>query len=185
MAKAKRKQKPIRVAYMDAPPAEYLEKGDWERAGMAYRRTPVIETLRAAGKINQREFDALDYYRSQALQAEDDCAQESTLAPARVMGGGGSTCTGGRIPAQLLHATPALIETGRIEADLGKLLALTHAIAVDDISIAQWCIAKFGGREKRGPNGNVVSIVPACANKTAQFELISLRMAAGRISRAS
>jgi hypothetical protein len=151
-------------------------------AGMAKRMTPVIDTLLAAGKLTPAEHARLNHYRDQASRAEDDVAQASTLAPERMMGGGGTQCTTGRIPASLL-ASPAILETARIERDLQSLRDFTRAIVVDDMSLTRWCCAKYGGRERYDGKGKFVALVPMRPDKddVIGLALLDLKYAAGMI----
>lgn len=161
-------------------PTEHREAhNDFQSAGAAVRVVPVIETLLSTGRLTQREYDALAHYREQAHRAEDDMAQESPLSPARVMGGVSSSPSSGRLPAGVILATPAIIETARLERELGSLFPLARAIAVDDITLTRWCVQQGGGVERRR-QGKVVAIEPRnpLAVRTAAIEL---RFAARRI----
>lgn len=181
MGKPKRKKKPANPVDRFVRPTEAREAhNDFQSAGIAYRVVPVIATMLKSGQITQGQFDALNHYRDQASRAEDDCAQESTLAPARIMGGGGGSY-GGKIPS-ILMATPAIIETARIERDLGSLQPLARAIAVDDWSLSRWCIEQHGGREKHDAKGVFVAMVPRGKDVVA-VALLELKFAAGRIVR--
>lgn len=175
MAKPKRRKKPEPIQII-GPTEEQLSRGVFVRANMAYRRVPVIETLLKAGKITQRQFDALSYYREQAHQAEDDYKRSSTLSADRV--NGGSSSFGSGLP---LVFTAAIAETGRIERDLAELLDIARAVAVDDLSLAQWCINKHGGRERYDGHGRFVAVVPICEKRHIGFALRALKFAAGRI----
>jgi hypothetical protein len=177
---AKRKKKPAPVTVIEPTPEQFAT-GTFERAGLAYRRKPVIDSLRDAGKLNAREYAALAYYREQAHQAEDDYAQTSPLAPEKIMGGRGGVVISGGLPAKLL-CTPAILETGRIELLLGRFFPIARAIAVDDMTLAQWCIRQHGGREKADHRGRVVAIVPACGKETLKLALFNLRAASARIA---
>lgn len=160
----------------------------------AYRRVPIIDTLRKQWLddhklpkeqrrgISPEEHAALVYYRDQATKAEDDCAQEGTLSPSRVMGGVSGTCAAGYIPASLL-ATPAILETARIERDLGELRDIANAIAVRDLSLTQWCVEKHGGRERYDGKGRFIAIVPVNEKLHVGVARMELRMAAHRIVR--
>ena len=177
--KAKRKVA-VKFDPFARPTVERIAHNDTEGAGAAVRIVPVIDTMLKANQLTRREYDALAYYRQQAHRAEDDCAQSSTLAPERVMGGGGQP-GGSRIPATLLF-TPAIAETARIERDLGSLLDIARAIAVDDITLTRWCIDKFGGRERYDGAGRFVAMVPVREKQCVGLARIELRNAAGRIS---
>lgn len=161
------------------PTEERKQHNEFVSAGMAFRVVPVIDTLLKAGKLSQAQYDNLKHYRDQAHRAEDDCAQEGTLAPARMMGGGGGTF-GSKMPAGVMLSTPAIIETGRIERELGSLLPIARAVAVDDVTLTRWVIAESGGREQR--RGKVTEIVPRNPKGVA-MALLELRFAAGRFTR--
>lgn len=149
-------------------------------AGMAMRVVPVIDTLRDTGQISLSEYDALNHYRNCAHKAQDDEADAGTLAPERIMGGGGRTIISGPLPAKWRH-TPAIVETARIERELGALRDIARAVAVEDMSLTRWCIEKHGGREKIN-DGNVIEILPR-GRKSIEFARLELRFAAGRIVR--
>lgn len=153
----------------------------FQGAGAAVRVVPVIETLLRTERITQSEFDRLAYYREQAHKAEDDIAGESPLSPQRIMGGVTSSPTSGKIPTAVLLATPAIIETARIERDLGSLLDIARAIAVDDLTLSQWCIRQHGGRERYSGNGKFIAVVPIAEKKVMDKARLELRMAARRI----
>ncbi len=154
---------------------------DFQTAGMAYRVVPVIDSLLKAHKIAQSEYDALAYYREQAHKAEDDCATCGTLAPQRMMGGE-RRAGDSRIPASL-YAMPALLECARIERELGQLRDIARAIAVDDLTLSRWCIAKHGGRERYDGAGKFVAMVPIAERENMRTALLELRFAARRIRR--
>lgn len=162
---------------------------DFERAGPAFRVRPAIDTYGPArddgkggnGLLTASEYDALAYYRDQATRAEDDVAQEGTLSPARIMGGSGGA-SGGQIPA-ILMATPAILETARIERDLGVLWEIARRIAVDDWSLSRWCISKHGGRERYDGKGRLVALVPNNERRVMGIARLELKMAARRIVR--
>lgn len=148
-------------------------------AGMARKVVPVIDTLYAAQKLTFEEYSGLSYYRDQALKAEDDCAQECSIGPSKVMGGGHSTPVGGFIPASLVW-TPAIAETARIERELAShgLLGIARAVAVEDKSLTQWCIDKHGGRERYNGKGKLVAIVPINEKRHAELARLELKYAA-------
>ena len=142
----RRKKRSQVVAQFVRPTAQREAHNDFRSAGVAFRVVPAIDTLLKAGKLDQAEFDALEYYREQAHKAEDDLARCGSLAPERMMGGGRST-GGSRIPVGLL-ATPAILECARLERELGTLRDIARAVAVDDWSLTRWCIERHGGRER-------------------------------------
>ena len=181
---ARRKKK--KVATVDsriAPTVEQMASGEFASAGMAHKRTPVIDSMFKRGQLNERDWLALGYYRDQASQAEDDAKRASSLDPAKVMGGGGGGHpTGGYIPADYCDS-PATLETARIERDLGVLAPIANAIAVNDTSLSQWCIDQYGGRERYDGKGRFVAIVPNFEKRAMETALVELKFAAGRIVR--
>ena len=181
--KGKRRQK-LKSSVVDRilGPTEAREAhNDFYRAGIAFRMVPMIDTLLKAGTLTQAEHNALSHYRDQASRAEDDIAQEGTLAPARIMGGHTAPC-GGKIPAILL-GTPAILETARIERDLGGLQPIARAVAVDDWTLTRWCIEQHGGRERYDGKGEFVAMVPNSERRVMGYARIELKMAARRIVR--
>lgn len=179
--KSKRAKQKASVVEFARPTAAREAHNDFWSAGAAVRVVPVIETLLRTGRITQMEFDRLKHYRDQAHRAEDDMADESTLSPQRIMGGCTSSPTAGKIPTAVLLATPAILETARIERDLGSLLEIARAIAVDDITLSQWCINQHGGRERYNDKGQFVAVVPVAEKRVMDKARIELRMAARRI----
>lgn len=149
------------------PTPEQLEKNGFQSAGMAYRKTAVIDTMLKRKQITSVEYVALSYYRQQATAADRSAIKSNIDFTVR---------TGQQMP--IGYATPQKIETDRIEADLGKLAAIVRAIAVDDVSISEWCIAKYGGRERlKGRR-----IVIAATEGQVERALIELKRAARGIN---
>jgi hypothetical protein len=181
--KAKRKAKPL-VRRDDVTP-ERAARNDIASAGMAYRIVPVIDTLHLKGDLTAVEYAALGIYRELAHKAQDDECQVSVLHPRRVMGGGShSTIVSGPLPSSL-WTTPAQLEAAQIERQLGSLADIARAVAVEDKSLTEWCIARHGGREKSA-NGKVVAIVPRGLDDGKghiAMARMELRMAAQRIAR--
>lgn len=179
--KRKRKNKAADVVARFIRPTEAREAhNDFQSAGPAVRVVPVIDTLLKQKRLSQAEYDALNHYRTQAHQAEDDIAQSGTLDPQRMMGGGGCFSGAGKIPAHLLRWSPAIEECGRLERELGSLLDIARAVAVEDVTLTRWAIQQGGGIEaKRSGRADIVP-VDAAAEELAVMEL---RFAAGRIRR--
>lgn len=182
MAKPKKRKKANDIVARFVRPTEAREAhNDFRSAGAAVRVVPVIETMLLTRKLTQAQFEALNYYRDQAHQAEDDCAESSVLDAERIMGGGGGGM-GGTIPMRLL-TTPAMCETARIERDLGPLRDIARAVAVDDISLTQWCIMRHGGRERYDSEGVFLAMVPVGEKLAMERAWLELRYAAGMIAR--
>ena len=171
MAKRNRKVK-TRIDDRIPPTPEQALRGDFTSAGMAYKRVAVIETMLTRGQISDKEFVALDYYRQQASLA--DRSPIKSCIDFSVTGGD-------MAPSAAL--TSALLETARIERDMGSVWQLARDVAVNDISLTEHCIAKHGGRSRYGPKGNFIAMVPVREKSVIGIALIELRMAARRIAK--
>jgi hypothetical protein len=154
------------------PTAEAMQHGEFTSVGMAYRRVPMIEVLYRADHLNEREYRALAHYRDQATLAE-----RSPLKSCLDYTQSG----GGDIPLSAA-ITSAMLETSRIERDMGALAPLARAIAVEDKSISRWCIDQYGGRERYGPGGKFIAVVPVNEKLNVRMANMELRMAAHRIA---
>lgn len=182
MKRGKKKSSGLKLVRDDVTPQRAVRNA-FVSAGMARKLVPVIDTLWNTGQITAAEYSALAYYRDQASRAEDDACEANVLAPEKIMGGRAeSHPIGGYVPASLI-CTPAIIETARIERDLGALRDIARAVAVDDVSLSQWCIDKHGGRERYDGKGRFVAMVPVSEKRHVMFARMELRMAAHRITR--
>jgi hypothetical protein len=168
MGKAKRKKAP--AITIVGPTDEQQRRGQYERAKGSHRRVAVIETMLTRGQITDSEYLALAHYRDQAHLAERS-PTKSCLD--RSQGGGDIM-----LPAAVVSA---LIETGRIERDLGSLLSLVRSVAVDDMSLTEWCIGRHGGRERYDGKGNFIAMVPIGEARVMKFAILELKMGARRV----
>ncbi len=164
----KRKKKPATDDRI-APTPEQMVRGEYHSAGMAYKRVPVIDTMLTRGQITDREYVALAYYRDQASLA--DRSPLKSCIDFSVTGGDSH-------PSAALAS--AMLETSRIENDMGSVWQLARAVAVDDISLTEWCIAKHGGRLRYDSKGKFIAVAPV-RDKFIGLALIDLKSAAGRI----
>ena len=153
------------------PTVEALRHGDYSSAGMAYRRIPIIDTMLERGQITEQQHISLGYYRDQA----STCSASPRSCLDR------SVRTGDRGPS--MATLSATLETARIERALGPLRDIARAIAVQDISLSQWCISQYGGRERYGPSGNFIAIVPNFERRAMKLATDQIREAARRIVR--
>jgi hypothetical protein len=173
MGKGRNKRKRAPSVEVIAPTPEQLGGGEFHRGNHGhYRRVPVIDTMLKRDQITPQEHLMLSYYRDQASLAEK--SEVKSCLDFSVKGGDMGP------PAAI---TSALLETARIERDLGSLRQIARAVVVEDKSIAQWCIEQFGGRERYGKDGRFVAIVPVNESKAVQMATMELRMAARRIVR--
>lgn len=171
MARTNRKRKPKTDGRIE-PTAEAMAHGDFISAGMAYKRIPVIETMHKRKQITEAEFAALGYYRDQAGLSEKSPVRSCLNREAS----GGS----GRVSVAVKSA---ILETARIERELGSLRAIARAVAVDDTSLSDWCISQNGGRERYNGNGDFIAVVPIAESRVMKTALLDLKMAARRIYR--
>lgn len=172
MGKAKRKQhKQHKPRQYDEQPTAQAAGREIARAGLAYRFVPVIETMHRRGQINDKEYTALAYYAEQASIAEQSPVRSCLDFTVR---GGGDI---GRNTAVL----SAQLETARIERDLGTLQPIARAIAVDGMTLTNWCIKRHGSRQRLDSAGKVVAIVPFAEARVMKIAAMELRMAARRI----
>ena len=148
MAKAKRKRnrggvaKPVNDNQIEGklkPTAERERKNVFRSMGMANRLVPVIFRLHEAGVLNDREFEALAYYRDQASLADKSPTRSCIDFSPR----------GGHGPGVAIMS--ASLETGRMERDMGPLWSLCRAVAVDDVTLERWCIERYGSLNTAGP----------------------------------
>jgi len=169
MAKNNRKKKP-KTDDRIPPTVEQMRRAEFHSAGMAYKRIAVIDTMLTRKQITDREYLVLDYYRQQASIA-DSSPVKSCID---------FSVTGGDMGASAA-ITSAILETARIERDLGSLRQLARAVAVNDISLTEYCIEKHGGRERYDGKGRFVAMVPVNEKSVIGLALLELKMAARRI----
>ncbi|GAA0729950.1 hypothetical protein [Sphingomonas japonica] len=160
---------PFRLNHNEACVVEALRVGR-ERMGKARCIVPPIETLYASGKLSEGQYYALRYYGEQARLAQRSLIKDSLD---REIGGGGD-----HYSAELISAE---IETGRIERELGALREIAYHVAVEEKTLATWCIQRHGGRERYGPGGKFVALVPIREKENMRLALIELKSAAGKI----
>lgn len=174
MARGKNKRKKGGSQKRDetlGPTPERKARNNFRSAGMAKRATPVIDVLRDREEITEEEWSRLSYYRDRANHAEKSPVR-SCLDDTPPGGGHGPG-------ASILSAK---IETGRIERDMGELWNLARAVAVEDMTLSQWCIAKYGGRERYNDKGEFVAVVPICEKRHMALAMLELKFAASRIN---
>ena len=135
----------------------------------AVKLVPVIDTMLTRGQITDKQYIALAYYRDQASLA--DRSPLKSCIDFSVTGGDSH-------PSAALAS--AMLETSRIERDMGSVWQIARAVAVDDVSLTEWCCAHYGSRERYNSDGNVIAIVPM-GYKSMEFALMDLKHAAGRI----
>uniref|UniRef100_UPI0035CC1ADB hypothetical protein n=1 Tax=uncultured Sphingomonas sp. TaxID=158754 RepID=UPI0035CC1ADB len=163
---------PERLRMVGAGIVEAL-RSKGERMAKVRRLVPPIDTLLAAGKLTEDEHRALTYYRDQA-----DTANKSPIRDSL-----NKTVSGGGEQGLSAAVVSAVLATSRIERDMGQLSDIARAVAVEDVTIAQWCIRKHGGRERYDGKGRFVCVVPLREVEVTKIAVMELRMAAHRIVR--
>lgn len=131
---------------------------------------PVIDTMLTRKQLTDKEHTALSYYRDQASLA--DRSPLKSCIDFTVTGGDG-------YPSAAL--TSAILETARMERDMLSCWRIARAVAVDDISLTEWCIRQHGGRERYDGKGKFVAMVPVREKDVVGEALRELKSAAGRI----
>jgi hypothetical protein len=174
MAKPRKRKAAKKPELLDnylRPTPEREAHNDFRSDGMARRIVPVIDTLHDAGKLTEAEWSKLSYYRDQASIAERSPVKCGIDFSIKGEGHG---------PGVAIMS--AELETWRMERDMGPLWRIARAIAVDDLSLAQWCVKQHGGRERYDGKGKLVAIVPVAEVRVKRMALQDLRMAAHRIT---
>ena len=176
MAKAKRKRKdaPARIDYA-APTPEQFAHGSYEHHTIAYRRIPVIVTLATTGKLSDRQFSGLCRYRDIGLKCDFSPIRDSCdFSPRGAPGDGYS-------PSMIA----AQQEFGWLERELGSLQPIAYAIALGDVTPAQWAMRHSGSvmREKPGIGAKIIRWFEPrrAAHKRAMMDI---RMAGERLAAA-
>ena len=170
---ARKKRKPVETFGEHAPTPEQRAKGEFvqggnlatsanERAGLAYRRKPVIDTLHAEHKLTQRQYDGLARYRTVALVAER--SELKSCIDFSVRGNGED---------RRHFGLRMNIELGKLETDLHGLLHIARAVALDDETLTSWAVRQSGGKERL--RGAVTAIEPS--SQAFNRAWLDLRMA--------
>lgn len=167
--KAKAKRKP--VAEYAEPTPEQIAGGDFHRELMVYRRTPVIGTLLATGKISQRQFNGLNRYADIANLA--DRSELRSCIDFSVQGNGDGFDPFG---------VRTNIELGRLERALGALQPIAHAIAVRNTTLAQWAIQRAGSVMRDKSIGAKIITWFEPRRKAANLALVDIRFAGERLA---
>ncbi len=142
-----------------------------ERAGLAYRRVPVIKTLLATGKLSQRQYDGLHRYADIANLA--DRSELRSCIDFSIKGNGDG----------LPHFGVRMnIELGRLERALGALQPLAHAVAVRELSLSQWAIQRAGSVMRSRDLGRKTVTWFEPPRKALDAAMLDIRMAGERLA---
>lgn len=170
MGKAtKRKKKPV-ADNVVTPTPEQFERGTFDRTTMAYRRVPVIDSMKEAGKLTIRQHYGLARYRDIATADERSPMRDSLDKALH-----GRSGEQGLPPGALRTA----IELGRLEGALGSLCDIARAIAVEDVTVTQWAMRMAGARERTETvkgGATVTYMAPRCP-ESAKIAMVEIQMA--------
>lgn len=171
MAKPSRKKAKRNPVEILGPTEEQTNHYDYERALLAYKRVCIIDKLKEQGVLSERQHKGLARYRDVAI-AEDRSPMRDSLDKAAegFMGGGG----GLGLPPSLLRLA---IELGRLERDLGPLLHIARAIAVDDMSLSQWAMHQSGSVMRQREMRSKLVTVFEPTRKAKEIATLEIRMA--------
>jgi hypothetical protein len=170
MARTKAQRKQSKTKQRADVTPERAQRSEFQSAGMARKLVPPILTLRAKGHITQSEFEALDWYATQATLAQDKSTKDSCDFSV-----GGATERG----EPPLTVQSAKKEKTRLDRLLGDLRGIAFAVCVEDMSLTEWACFKHGSRE-RYRNGKFVELVPR-AKDAVFFARWELKFAANRM----
>lgn len=162
-AKRREDRRKQRTPVEYGPTTEAMQHGDFERAGIAFRRIPAIDTLKNREVITIREHVALAHYRDAFIACERSLTRSCLDNSPKGNGGG---------PAP--SAVRAALKLSRLEEALGSLVPITRFVAGEDNSLSQWAI-KQGGCKGMGN--------PVCLPKSRELDYArqDLKFAASRI----
>ena len=166
----KRKAKAVVDAY-DGPTPEQVANGEFHRELVTYRRTPVIRTMLASGKISQRQFNGLSRYADIANLA--DRSELRSCIDFSVRGNGDGFDPFG---------IRTNIELGRLERALGALQPIAHAVAVRDVTLAQWAMHRAGSVMRERTQGMKVITWFEPRRTAAKIALVDIRFAGDRLA---
>lgn len=141
--------------------------------GKAYRRRPMIDILFGQGVFNEPEFKALRHYRHHADMADRSPLRDSLRNLLRIAGAG--------MPPS--HATLNAIRVrDDCERAAGSLRDILRAVVVDDVSLSQWAMSRFGSREKcREANGKRHCWLEPTRSDAVSMARVEIRIAAQRV----
>ena len=180
MAKRRKSKRKAPAADFAAikPTPEREAKNQTQSAGMARRVQPMIDIMRNAGVLSASQHEALDAYRTQAIAAERSPVRSCCDNSPRGDGGGPSMAiTSARLEVERMHGLLKDYSPG----DAKAMIDVLEAIVRDDMSLSQYCVRKYGGRERYNAKGKLVAIVPRSERRVMKLERINLLYAAGVI----
>jgi hypothetical protein len=168
---AKNKKRKTRAPINLVGPTPEIEARGAERVGMATRRIPVIETMHRRAQLNEEQFRRLMKFRDTLIMAERTPVKSCLNDNPGGNGNGPSVAT-----------ISAIIQAGWWERDMpGNAWEVAVAVCRDDKSLSEYCVEKYGGRERYDKNGGFIALVPVGEKTRVARALLDLRFASGFI----
>jgi hypothetical protein len=152
------------------PTDEREGKNTFRSAGMARKVRPPIDVLLDQGHLSPEQHEALALYAEQAHLADKSPTRDS--CDFSVRGGSGDIS---------LAIVSARIQTALMENRMAQFVSIGRAIARDEMTIAQYCVERFGGRERYDKRGRFVAIVPKREKVVTKEARGELRKAANEL----
>jgi len=154
------------------PTDERETHNEFRYAGVARRTKPPIETLKENEHLSQEQYDVLKFYAEQAQLAEKSPGRDSCDFSVR---------SGSGEPSMAIVS--ARIQTAVMENRMAQFVSVGRAVACDEMTIAQYCIERFGGRERYDKKGRFVAMVPKREKEVTEDARRELRQAADNMLR--
>lgn len=143
--------------------------------GKAYRKHRMLEKLARQGLFSEAEAKALRHYQHHADTAERSPVRDSLN---KQRGGSGTGPT-----VEYLNACRVRDDCERAAGQLADIL---RAVIIDDLSLSDWAIQRFGGVDKfyvrKGPKNTTIKVHEIRAKEEALKQAkVDIRMAAHRV----
>lgn len=156
------------------PTGEAFQHCEFDRAGIAYRRKPVIDSLKERDVLSVRQWTALGRFRDLFDATERSPTRDSCDFSVRG-GGDGPTISMMRAREQRYY----------LERELGSLLPISEAVAGNDITLSQWAIKQSGSNERRVIiDGRLIATYFEAKRSALKIATMDIRMAGERLAAA-
>jgi hypothetical protein len=142
--------------------------------GKANRFVPMIDTLKRQEVISPAEHKALAHYRHHADLADKSPTKDSLNR--QRFGGSGNGPT-----HEILHAQRV---RDLCEGAAGSLRDILRAVVIEDQSLSQWAIQRFGGKEQTRQRGAKTETTVEPSRLSVSMCKLELRAAARRVQEA-
>lgn len=171
MARTRKRSKPAKAKVHVIGPTPELERRGVERIGMATKRVDVIETMRRREQLSEEHYRRLSKFSDTYAMAE--------RSPVKSCLNDNPGGTGNGPSAAVISA---LIQVGWWQRDMpADCWEIAVAVCGRNLSLTEFCVEKFGGRERYNSEGDFIAIVPVNEKARIAEALTNLRFAAGYI----